>query len=139
MLLGFLNRGQLESWDFAGGKAQIVKIEVCQAEPAQVAKLTGIELDAIVSVTVTVEGEQQSNKVGDIVSWCSFGDPHDAVGGQYTGRVSVGTQGDLTKFELKALAREVVEKPVLIASECSASGYVAETLHSRIKKSNFAL
>ena len=139
MLLGFLHRGQRESWNFAGGKAQIVDIEVGQAEPAKVVKLVGIELDAIVSVTVAVQGEQQSNKVGDIVSWCSFGDPHDAVGRQNTWRVSVGTQGDLTKFKLNALAREVVEKPVLIGSECSAPGYVGQTLHSRIKKSDFTL
>ena len=71
MLLGFLHRRQRESWDFAGGKAQIVNIEVGQAESAQVVKLVGVELDAIISVTVTVQGEQQSNKVGDIVSWCS--------------------------------------------------------------------
>ena len=149
MPLGFLHRGQRESWNFAGGKAQIVDIEVGQAEPAKVVKLVGIELDAIVSVTVAVQGKQKSNKVGDIVSWCSFGDPHDAVGRQNTWRVSVGsqntwkvsvgTQGDLTKFKLNALAREVVEKPVLIGGVCSTPGGVAEPLHSRIKKSDFAL
>ena len=116
MLLGFLHRRQRESWDFAGGKAQIVNIEVGQAESAQVVKFVGIELDAIVSVTVAVQGEQQSNKVGDIVSWCSFGDPHDAVGSQNTGRVGVGAQGNLTKFELNGLIGKVKKKPILISS-----------------------
>ena len=84
MLLGFLYRRQCESRNFVGGKTQIVDIEVGQTESAQVVELVGIELDAIISVTVAVQGEQQSNKVGDIVSWCSFGDPHDAVGRQNT-------------------------------------------------------
>ncbi|HBM51728.1 MAG TPA: hypothetical protein DDZ97_01405 [Deltaproteobacteria bacterium] len=115
MLLGFLHRRQRESWDFAGGKARIVNIEVCQAESAQVVKLVGIELDAIISVTVAVQGEQQSNKVGNIVSWCSLSDPHDAVGSQNTGRVGVGAQGNFAKFELNGLIGKVKKKPVLIS------------------------
>ena len=107
--MGFLHRRQRESWDFAGGKAQIVNIEVCQAESAQVVKLVGIELDAIISVTVAVQGEQQSNKVGDIVSWCSLSDSHDAVGSQNTGRVGVGAQENFAKFELNGLIGKVKE------------------------------
>ena len=81
----------------------------------KVVKLVGIELDAIISVTVAVQREQQSNKVGDIVSWCSFGDPHDAVGRQNTGRVGVGAQGNFAKFELNGLIGKVKKKPVLIS------------------------
>ena len=57
MLLGFLHRRQSKSRDFAGGKAEIVHIEVGQAASAQVVKLVGIELDAIISVIVAVQGE----------------------------------------------------------------------------------
>ena len=128
MLLGFLHRRQSESWDFAGGKAQIVNIEVCQAESAQVVKLVGIELDAIISVTVAVQGEQQSDKVGDIVSWCSFSDPHDAVGSQNIGRVGVGAQRNFAQLEFNGLIREVIEEPVLIGGGSSAPGSVAEAL-----------